>query len=133
MTYQEIIALHPHPSTLNRNAALRCIEECLDCSASCTACADDSLSEDDSREMTRVIRLNLDCADVCDTTRRIVIRQTTPGFHVIRAALETCVASCVACAEECDLHADHHEHCRLCAEVCRRCEQACRELLATLV
>src|SRR5262249_23684024 len=104
-----------------------------DCSASCTACADDSLSEDDSREMTRVIRLNLDCADVCDTTRRIVIRQTTPDFHVIRAALETCVASCIACAEECDLHAHHPEHCQLCAEVCRRCEQACRELLATLV
>ena len=132
MTYQEIIALHPHPSDLNREAALRCIDECLDCAASCTSCADDSLSEDDSREMTRVIRLALDCSEVCDATRRIVIRQTTPDFRVTRATVETCVAACVACAAECDLHAAHHEHCRICAEVCRRCQQACENLLATM-
>ena len=132
MTYQEIIALHPHPSDLDREAALRCIEECLDCAASCTSCADDSLSEDDSREMTRVIRLALDCSEVCDATRRIVIRQTTPDFRVTRAMVEACVAACVACAEECDLHAAHHEHCRICAEVCRRCQQACENLLASL-
>jgi hypothetical protein len=132
MTYQEIIALHPHPSDLDREAALRCIDECLDCAASCTSCADDSLSEDDSREMTRVIRLALDCSEVCDATRRIVIRQTTPDFRVTRAMVETCVAACVACAEECDLHAAHHEHCRICAAVCRRCQQACEDLLATM-
>lgn len=132
MTYEGIIALHPHPSDLDRETARRCIAECLDCAASCTACADDSLSEEDSRQMTRVIRLCLDCSQICDTTRSIVIRQTTPEVSVIRATLETSIASCIACAAECDLHAAHHEHCRLCAEVCRRCEQACRDLLATL-
>jgi hypothetical protein len=132
MTYQEIMALHPHPSDLDREAALRCIDECLDCAASCTSCADDSLSEDDSSEMTRVIRLALDCSEVCDATRRIVIRQTTPDFRVTRATLETCVTACVACSEECDLHAAHHQHCRICAEVCRRCQQACENLLATM-
>jgi hypothetical protein len=132
MTYQEIIALHPHPSDLDREAALRCIDECLDCAASCTSCADDSLSEDDSREMTRVIRLALDCSEVCDATRRILIRQTTPDFRVTRATVAACVAACGACAEECDLHAAHHQHCRICAEVCRRCQQACENLLATM-
>ena len=132
MTYQDVISLHPRPGSLDREAALRCIEECLDCGATCTACADDSLSEDDAQDMTRVIRLGLDCADVCDTTRRIVIRQTTPDLRVIRAAVEACSTSCLACAEECDKHAAHHEHCRLCAEVCRRCKQACDDLLATM-
>ena len=132
MTYQEIIELHPHPADLDRAAVLRCIEECLDCAASCTACADDSLSEDDSREMTRSIRLCLDCSDVCDATRRIVIRQTTPDYRLLRAALEGCATSCLACAEECDHHAAHHEHCRICAEVCRRCKQACEDLLAAM-
>jgi len=37
MTFQEIIQLHPRPSDLDRDLLLRCIEECLDCGASCTA------------------------------------------------------------------------------------------------
>jgi hypothetical protein len=40
--------------------------------------------------------------------------------------------ACRACADECEKHAAHHEHCRLCAEVCRRCDQACRELVAAI-
>ena len=43
MTHQDVIKLHPRPSSLDREAALRSIEECLDCAATCTACADDSL------------------------------------------------------------------------------------------
>jgi hypothetical protein len=35
----------------------------------------------------------------------------------------------VACAEECERHADHHEQCRICAEQCRRCEDACSAVL----
>lgn len=132
MTYQEIIMLHPHPSDLDREAVLRCIEACLDCSASCTSCADDSLSEDDSREMTRVIRLALDCSELCDATRRIVIRQTMPDVRVIRATVEACATACIACADECGLHAADHEHCRICAEVCHRCKQACDDLLASV-
>jgi hypothetical protein len=42
------------------------------------------------------------------------------------------VTVCRACAEECECHARHHEHCRLCAEECRRCERACDDLLAAL-
>jgi hypothetical protein len=40
--------------------------------------------------------------------------------------------ACLACAEECDRHAAHHQHCRLCAEACRRCKKACDDLLATI-
>jgi hypothetical protein len=39
---------------------------------------------------------------------------------------------CRACAVECERHAAHHDHCRVCAEVCRRCEQACGDLLASM-
>jgi uncharacterized membrane protein len=132
MIHQDVIKLHPRPGSLDREAARRCIEECLDCAATCTACADDSLGEDDAQGPTRVIRLAVDCADICDTTRRIVIRQTAPDIRVIRAMIEACSAACLACAEECDRHAGHHEHCRLCAEVCRRCKQACDGVLATM-
>jgi hypothetical protein len=132
MTFQEIVKLHPQPAEVERETLLRCIEECLDCAASCTACADASLSEPDVGEMVRVIRLCMDCADECDATRRLVTRQTKPDLRLLRTMLEACATACVACAEECDLHAAMHEHCRLCAEECRRCKQACDDLLGAI-
>jgi hypothetical protein len=43
--------------------------------------------------------------------------------------LEACAAARKSCDDECVVHAEHMEHCRVCAEMCRRCEQACRQLL----
>jgi hypothetical protein len=51
MTFREIVELHPPPGSDYRKALLRCAEECLDCGASCTACADASLSERDVAEL----------------------------------------------------------------------------------
>jgi hypothetical protein len=132
MTFREVVESHPQPTSLDREALLRCISECLDCAASCTSCVDADLAEDDVREMVRCIRLCLDCADACDATGRIVTRQTALDLRLIRAMVEACAVACLACAEECDRHAAHHEHCRLCAEACRRCKNACDDLLAAI-
>ena len=59
-------------------------------------------------------------------------RHTGYDANVTRAVLEACATTCRACGDECALHADMHEHCRICAESCRRCGQACRELIAAL-
>ena len=48
------------------------------------------------------------------------------------AIVEACAVACLACAEECDRHAAHHEHCRVCAVVCRLCKQACDDLVAAI-
>ena len=132
MIHPNIFQLHPLPATLDREVALRCITECLDCIAGCTACADDCLAEPDLSDMVRCVRLDLDCADICNATVRVITRQTMPDLRVIRSAVEACEVACQACAEECEHHAAMHEHCRLCAQLCRRCEQACADLLATL-
>ena len=132
MTFHEVLESHPQPTSLDRDALLRCIAECLDCAASCTACADADLAEDDVKEMVRCIRLCLDCADTCDAAGRIVTRQTAPDLRLIRAMVEACSVACFVCAEECDRHAAQHEHCRLCAEACRRCKSACDDLLAAI-
>jgi hypothetical protein len=132
MTVHDIVNAHPQPTGLDREVLLRCIDECADCAASCTGCADASLAEPDVQELVRCIRLCLDCADLCETTERIVIRQTTPDLGVVRAVVEACAAACHACGDECERHAAHHEHCRLCAEACRRCEQACDDLVAAI-
>jgi hypothetical protein len=132
MAIQDVMRTHPQPTPVDQDTLLRCIDECLDCAASCTSCADADLAADDVREMMRCIRLCLDCADACDTTARIAIRQTAVDLGVLRAMVEACAVACRACGDECERHSAHHDHCRVCADVCRRCEQACRDLVAAI-
>jgi hypothetical protein len=132
VTVRDILNSHPQPSSLDRDVLLRCIEDCVECAATCTSCADACLREKDLPELVHCIRVNLDCADTCEAAGRIVIRQTAPDLRVVRAVIEACAVACRSCGEECERHAAHHEHCRLCAETCRRCERACNDLLATV-
>jgi hypothetical protein len=132
VTVQEIIKRHPQPSSLDRDLLLRCINDCFDCAATCTSCADACLGERDVQGLVRCIRLSLDCADICEAVGRLVTRQTEVDLGVVRAAIEACARTCRSCGEQCERHAAHHEHCRICAEVCRRCEQACDGLVATI-
>ena len=126
--------LQSHPKKFQGDAAAlaACIEACLECAQTCTACADACLGEQDRQLLVRCIRLNLDCADVCDTTGRMLSRQTEPDWGMIRAQLQACVAACRVCGAECDKHAGHMAHCKVCAETCRRCEEACTRLLNAL-
>jgi hypothetical protein len=83
-------------------------------------------------DLRTCIRRNLDCADLCAATARVLSRQTAPDGPTLHALLAACATACQACGEECAGHADMHEHCRVCADACRRCEQTCRDLLAAL-
>jgi hypothetical protein len=109
-----------------------CIAACAECIQICAACADACLAEADPAMMVPCIRLDLDCADICGVTGRVLVRQTATTPEVVRAQLQACLVACRACADECSKHAGHHEHCGVCAETCRRCEAACQALLDTL-
>jgi len=109
-----------------------CIDACSECAQACTACADACLGEDMVAELTKCIRTNLDCADVCGATGQVLSRHTGYDANLTRSVLQACAAACKACGDECAQHAEMHEHCKVCAESCRRCEQACRDLIATL-
>jgi hypothetical protein len=132
MSIEAILKTHPRPLIADPAVLARCIDECGVCAAMCTVCADASLAEDDVREMARCARLCLDCADACVDAGRILSRQTDPDANTQKAAAQACLTACRACADECERHAQHHEHCRLCAGECRRCERACAELLAAV-
>jgi len=132
MTVREIIDKHPQPTSVDRDVLVRCIEACFDCVVTCTSCADANLAEPDVQDLVRCARLCLDCADTCNAVGRVVTRQTQPDVGVTRALVEACATTCRTSAEECERHAAHHEHCRICAEVCRRCEQACNDLVAAM-
>jgi hypothetical protein len=68
---------------------VECIEACYDCAQSCTACADACLGEEDPKLLARCIRLNLDCANICDATGKILSRQTAFKPQMARAALQS--------------------------------------------
>jgi hypothetical protein len=105
-----------------------CADACL---------AEPGVAEPGVAELTRCIRLDLDCADLCAATAAVLSRRSgNEDGHgaggALRALLEACRLACQACADECESHAGHHEHCRLCAEACRRCAAACEALLTSL-
>ena len=128
MRAQDMLSKHPDPSDqLDKVVAL--VNSAFACEQCCTSCADACLAEDGDMDLTACIRTNLDCADVCATTGRVLSRQTRPNDAILRAQLQACVAACDACADECSKHADMHEHCRVCMECCRECADACRALL----
>ena len=127
---RQMLDTYPRSFNVDADVLTRAIEALADCANTCTQCADACLSEQQlSPELAKCIRLNLDCADICTATSRVVSRQTEYEANDTRAIVEACAAVCKSCGDECEQHGGHMEHCRVCAESCRRCEEACRELL----
>ena len=129
---QRMIETNPSGAAVDAQTLVECIEACFDCAQSCTACADACIGEGDIQMLARCIRLCLDCSDVCEATGKVLSRQTAFDAGMARAALEACARACRICGDECEQHADHHEHCRVCAEACQRCESACNNALSAV-
>jgi hypothetical protein len=133
MSYaKQMLKTYPRDFNVDAGVLAAAIEALSDCAQACTGCADDCLSEQNVAELTRCIRLNLDCADICTATLRVASRQTEYDANVTRSLLQACVAACRSCGDECGRYEEMYEHCRVCAAACRRCEQACNELLAAI-
>jgi Domain of Unknown Function (DUF326) len=130
MSYaKQLLDLKPVSSGVEVGTLAAVIDAVNDCAQACIADTDADLGEHNVTEMVACIRLCLDCADVCVATAGIASRQSGWDPNVVRPLLEACAAICRSCGDECERHARHHEHCRICAKACRRAEQACRELL----
>lgn len=97
------------------------------CQSACEHCADACLSEDSIAKLAECIRLDRDCADICNLAIKFVSR----GSERATSVLEECADICDACARECEKH--EHEHCKDCAEACRKCAEACRNSFAAAV
>ncbi|NLU80624.1 four-helix bundle copper-binding protein [Micromonospora sp. HNM0581] len=134
MTSTTLPMLETYPQSINldRHKLATTIGALIACSEACTACADACLSEGMVAELTKCIRTNMDCADICGTTARVLSRHTGYDANITRTLLEACIMACKSCGDECASHADMHEHCRICAESCRACQQACQDLLAII-
>ena len=129
---RQMIETAPGQAPVDAGMLSELIDSCYECAQTCTACADACLGEGDPAALARCIRLDLDCADVCGATGGILSRQTAFEPELARAAVEACARAVKLCGDECEQHASHHEHCRVCMEACRRCEQACNKVLSEI-
>lgn len=91
------------------------------------SCADACLAEQDVDSLRQCIRLNYDCADVCQATATMASRRTGSNERLLQQMIQLCAEACDLCEQECRRHASEHAHCRVCADACRECRDACRE------
>ncbi|HEX2251804.1 MAG TPA: four-helix bundle copper-binding protein [Thermoanaerobaculia bacterium] len=130
---RQMFANHPDPASDAGDQAFALVQATAECAAVCTTCADACLSEDDPAPMRSCIRSNLDCADLCAVTGRLIARPGKQDPQTLRAQLEACAVACRHCASECEHHAAAMEHCRICAQTCRACAEACERMQQALV
>lgn len=127
MHVQQIIATHPDVRGSVNQPLLDCIEHCFDCAQACISCADACLAEEEVDLLKQCIRLNLDCANICQAAGSLASRRTGSNERLLRQMLQNCETACDLCEQECRRHAGRYAHCRICADACRECRDACRE------
>lgn len=108
------------------------VEALQDCEEAVSACAMGMLAEPGVQEMAPAVSRDLDCADVAEATRRVLTRGSGPDPSLLSAQFEACLLACERSHEMCSRHAEHHAHCRMCADATRRCAEMCRHVLAAL-
>ena len=126
--------LHSHPAAApSAHVSLaRAIEACFDCAQSTIACSDACLAEKDPAPLARCIRICVETSDIFQTTGRLLSHRVPTHPQIWESQMRACCVAARMCAEECETHSAHHDHCRICAEACRACERACEALRTTL-
>lgn len=129
---REMIATHPHVKGNINDPLAAAAESAALCAAICRSCADACLGEDSVADLIQCIRLDLDCADVCQAFSNVALRRAGGDVPIIEALAQVCEAACRRCSDVCREHGDRHEHCAICAIACEMCADACREARKTL-
>jgi hypothetical protein len=130
---ESLLRSHPRTDKAHIKDYSEALVALTSCAAACTLCADACLAESGHVEALRhCITTDLDCADVCATTARLLARQTEAPNDLIHAQLHACVLACQICFDECSMHSTAHAHCKLCAEACRHCQERCNFLLGEI-
>jgi hypothetical protein len=125
----EVLRTITMETAIDLNKLSTAIEALADTERTTTACA--AAMPGSGADMAAAIRHDLDCVDVCHAARQVLTRAAADA-SLLRGLLEAAVAACERSAKECERHAEHHGHCRLCSEGTRATAAACRDLLRDL-
>ncbi|MFG2780293.1 ferredoxin [Streptomyces prunicolor] len=113
---------------------VRFLEDRFACAQACTACARAcvlrvSRSDPDATDHEALLRRKaLLCAEVCDTTCRMLAEQNRQDESALRLQTKWCLLVCLECAQVLDAQPGAEAD----AETCRECARACTEFMATL-
>lgn len=94
-----------------------------DCMHACNHCFDSCLDEEDVNHMRACIRLDRECADMC----QMVLSFSGRSGSLRNDLVALCATICQACGKECEQH--DHDHCQQCAKACFACSKACHTYL----
>ena len=119
MTTADLLRAAPQPLTVEAEL----VAAAIDAASACMS---------EGEDMAVCVRDDLDCADICGATARVLARLNRSDKAVTTSLLAACIEACVECASSCAPHGEHHEHCRLCEQACLACEAACQALLDAL-
>jgi hypothetical protein len=113
---------------LDMSTMQECIEALSACMQACIMCADADAGEG----MGRCGAMCSNCADVCDTMMRMMLRTSGYDMQVMMSMMEACVTMCRACSAECMTHAEMSEHCRMCAMACDQAVTAMEKMMGAM-
>ena len=91
-----------------------------ECAAACNRCSVICIEGKDVHKMTTCIRLQTDCAQICELAADFLSRNSVHAEHMVRL----CAEICSTCAKECAKHSNK-EHCKICEELCKQCADMC--------
>lgn len=88
---EQMLDAYPRTFNVDRGKLVAAIDGTMHCVQACTQCADYCLSEQDVASLVKCIRIDLDCADICAATARVLSRQTSatpisPALNCRRAS-----------------------------------------------
>ena len=133
MSYaRQVLDTYKFDSRIDRGILGDTIDALNDCIQACVVDAEADLSEHDLADMVKCIRLCLHCTDICTAAAGVLSRPAEFDARVVRPLLESCIAICASCGDECERHAAEHAHCRVCETACRKCEEACSTFLGAI-
>jgi len=127
---------YPHGVTpqTSQQQLYRFLEDRFTCAQACTECARAcsvrvSLVDPGGPEShERVRRLGIMCAEVCDTTCRLLCEENHQDEEGLRGRVDRCRRVCLECAGA----FEDHPGAESAAAACRACAAACSDFLETL-
>ena len=112
------------PRTQRAYTMEQCIDNCTNCHRICLETAARHFRGERSPRLDEsLVRLLLDCAEICRTSADFMIRGSELHPHTCRA----CAAVCARCADECDRMGED-PYMAACSEICRRCALSCADM-----
>ncbi|MEU6666828.1 ferredoxin [Streptomyces sp. NPDC046727] len=104
-----------------------CAQACTECARACAVRA--SLVDPGGTEgQEHMRRLGIMCAEVCDTTCRVLSEENRQDEEGMRVRVDGCRSVCLECARA----FDGHPGSEAAADACRACADACAAFLEML-